>query len=594
MKKKLFLLGCALLFSLTGCGAPNNSDDKIEVIADFENWKPDFATIKLSYGFGSIDRNKEERFVKGGNYSALVRPKGHPGRKDIVPTFYFPLRSKDYNFNKGDLRKYDNMTCSFYNDSNEDVPVTIGFLSKVETIYNVVKSEGVTYNLKANSWTDINHIIDLDFLNMYINIEEVPGLYFEFEYQDVDDISFAPKLYLDNVYFHLADKIREVSTIFTLEGNEICDFEKDFQKGFMSVGDNTNAKLSFDIVGKDGDIAPTSGEKMLKIKSHAKDHWVNWTHFKISEVYMKQTPLKDLSLEEIEQQKWAFCYDIRVEGLDEGTLDQFIAPTFFTTGVQNELYFGGQEKRARVGEWKTVEIVFNKEYVFDAGVSRTLTLDYLTRIGDFHFSIPDEKYDYYIYVDNIRLERVEEVAQFEEVQEGISFLDENTSDYMNITLADSVCQPTTGPRMLYVQTKAKTENLDGNSHIVFDETFMKNSGFANIPVDEIENNEWAFCYDIRVEGASLIGKEIMISPYFYKEGKTGEIHFAHEQIKAVPGKWNNVRINLNQEYLYEGGSAKLTKDFFENIGEFHLAYPNEEYNYDIYIDNIRLKKVAGY
>ena len=123
---------------------------------------------------------------------------------------------------------------------------------------------------------------------------------------------------------------------------------------------------------------------------------------------------------------------------------------------------------------------------------------------------------------------------------------------------------------------------------------MKNSGFANIPVDEIENNEWAFCYDIRVEGASLIGKEIMISPYFYKEGKTGEIHFAHEQIKAVPGKWNNVRINLNQEYLYEGGSAKLTKDFFENIGEFHLAYPNEEYNYDIYVDNIRLKKVAGY
>ena len=51
---------------------------------------------------------------------------------------------------------------------------------------------------------------------MYINIEEVPGLYFEFEYQDVDDISFAPKLYLDNV----VKETKEIGyTIFKIINN---------------------------------------------------------------------------------------------------------------------------------------------------------------------------------------------------------------------------------------------------------------------------------------------------------------------------------------------------------------------------------------
>ena len=95
MKNKLFLLGAVLLMTLTGCGQKSTPKENVEVIADFENWKPDFSSIKLSYGFGAIDRNKEERFVKDGNYSALIRPKGHNGRKDILPTFYFPLRSKE-------------------------------------------------------------------------------------------------------------------------------------------------------------------------------------------------------------------------------------------------------------------------------------------------------------------------------------------------------------------------------------------------------------------------------------------------------------------------------------------------------------------
>lgn len=407
MKKSKILLIIASLITLAGCNTNNtNRTDKVEVIADFEQWKPDFSSITLSYGFGKITRNDVQKFVKSGKYSANVRPMGHEYRKDIVPAFYFPLQNKTLNFNKGDLRKYTKMTCSFYNDSNYDVPLKVGFVQKIETIYNIQKVEPTAYTLKANSWNEIEYDININFLNMYFNIEEAPGLYFEFEYQGIHDISFAPDLYVDDVVFHKADQIREVNTAITLKEYEICDFEDDLQKSFMSVRTVNNGRLSFDFVGKDGDVEPTSGNKMLKIHSYAQEHWVNWTHFIISEPYMKQTALKDISLEEAENQMWAFCYDIRVEGMQNGADDQFIAPTFFTTNGQNELYIGGQERRAEEGVWKTVKLIFNKEYEFDGGVKRTITIDYLTRIGAFHFSCPDEIYDYDIYIDNMRIEKV--------------------------------------------------------------------------------------------------------------------------------------------------------------------------------------------
>lgn len=405
MKKSLILLSLAAILAITGCSnSDNDNAPKHEVIADFESWAPDFQTLKLSYGFGDIQRNNVQKFVKSGSASARIRPKGHPGRKDILPFFYFPLRSKDLDFNKGVLSKYEYMKCSFYNDSNEDIPVVIGFLSQIETIYNVKKVEGETFVLKANSWTDISHYIDIDFLTMYFNIDEAPALYFQFEHQDYGDISFCPNLYLDDVVFTFASEVRKVNDEFELDENEICDFEKDFQKSFISVKNTTNGKVTFDVVEGTDEIPTTNGNKMLKITSHAKENWVNWVHLAFSEVYMKQTALSKISISEAERQQWAFVYDIRVEGLN-GRTTQSIVPTFFTTITQNELYIGNEEVAAKEGEWRTIKLVFNKEY-FDNAKLKTITMEYLLRIGEFHFSIPDQTYDYDIYIDNMRLEKV--------------------------------------------------------------------------------------------------------------------------------------------------------------------------------------------
>ena len=406
MKKSCFLLALVSLLTLSGCAKENQQEPTYDVVANFESWHPDFSTITLSFGFGRIERNDTSKFVNNGTYSALVQPQGDPSRKEIPPTFYFQLRSKTHNFNKGNLKKYEKMTCSWYNDMDFDIPLKIGFVTEIETVYNIKKSAATTYVLKANSWNHIEYDIDINILNMYFNVEEAPGLYFQFEHQDVLDISFAPRLYVDDVLFHHAEALREVEQSIQLKENEICDFEDEKQKIFISSRQISDHTLTFDIVEEDGEVKPTSGNKMLKITSSANQSWVNWTHLVFAENYMKNTAMGSLNLEEVENQMWAFCYDIRVDGLQDKA-DQFIAPTFFTTGVRDEVYIGGMERRAEEDKWKTVQLIFNKEYVYDNGVKATIGMDYLTRVGEFHFSIPDETYEYTVYIDNIRLEKVE-------------------------------------------------------------------------------------------------------------------------------------------------------------------------------------------
>ena len=66
MKKILPLLLTAIV--LPGLASCNNNqkqkESKVEMIADFEQWGPDFQTIRITYGFGRIEQNEDKKFVK--------------------------------------------------------------------------------------------------------------------------------------------------------------------------------------------------------------------------------------------------------------------------------------------------------------------------------------------------------------------------------------------------------------------------------------------------------------------------------------------------------------------------------------------------
>lgn len=406
MKKILTLLAAVLAIStLVGCKNTKKDDSpEIEIIADFENWAPDFQTMKISYGFGRVDRNEEKKFVHGGNYSALVQPLGDKTSR-FKPTFYFPLRSATFDFNKSNLRKYSSLFCSVYNDNNFEMPVTVGFLSEISTYYNNRRADGETFMLAPNAWTEIEYKIDLDFLSMFFNVEEAPALYFEFEKQDYYDVSFAPRLYFDDIYFTISKEERTYVETFTLKENEICDFEEDFQKHFLSVKNTFKGHLSFDITGETNGVTPTSGSKMLHIHSGGpnKTKWSYWSHFVFSQTYMKQTDMAKLSIEELEHQKWAFCYDIMVKGIEE----EQIVPSFYTKVSSNER--GIALPRVQQDVWQKNEIVFGAPYPNAAPSQPDVVIDdaYILMIGEFHFAMPEELNEYDIYIDNIRLEKRE-------------------------------------------------------------------------------------------------------------------------------------------------------------------------------------------
>lgn len=403
-RQPLALIIAALsLVTLVGCGSNSDSDNSNSTyIADFENWGPDFQTIKLSFAFGKIERNDVKKFVKKGKYSAKVQPQGDPDFSE-KPFFYFPLRSKEYEYDKSNLKNYLSYSFSFYNDGDEDIKVNSGFIAKVKTVYQVDFASGNEYTLKAHQWNDFTYDIDLSVLNMFFNIEEAPGIYFEFEKSPYKDISFVPNLYLDELYFTKSDGEQEIEDIFDLDENEICDFEKDFQKNFLRLNNVFNSHLSFDITSSnsDGDILPTSGNNMLHIHSNAGpgSRWVNWSHLVIDEQYMQKTDLANLPIKEVENQQWAFTYDFTVENIER----ESVVPTFFNTGRANEKYIGGLFADEKV--WKHVEIIFNMPYQY-LDTETTIGIGYVLNIGQFDFSIPDEPNEYDIYIDNIRLVKV--------------------------------------------------------------------------------------------------------------------------------------------------------------------------------------------
>jgi len=82
MVKKISLLLLALFImtmsaSLIACKdkTPADPDAALKqdvTLCDFEEWAPDFQTIKFMNGFGRVSKNEDKTYVKSGNFSARL------------------------------------------------------------------------------------------------------------------------------------------------------------------------------------------------------------------------------------------------------------------------------------------------------------------------------------------------------------------------------------------------------------------------------------------------------------------------------------------------------------------------------------------
>ena len=65
----MFLCSAAFV----GCNEQKSSDGNKIVVADFEQWAPDFQLMKIYGRFGKVTRNSDKKYVNSGNYSAKLQ-----------------------------------------------------------------------------------------------------------------------------------------------------------------------------------------------------------------------------------------------------------------------------------------------------------------------------------------------------------------------------------------------------------------------------------------------------------------------------------------------------------------------------------------
>ena len=138
MNKQISILALTASLLVCGCGTnkenQNENKNPYEInFADFEEWGPCFQTIGLYNSFGRVSRNEDLKYVKNGNYSALLQPVGNYN-SSAKPTMYWNLSSATFDFSYSDLTHFQKVEMDLYNANEEEIVTTIGFVSSISSL----------------------------------------------------------------------------------------------------------------------------------------------------------------------------------------------------------------------------------------------------------------------------------------------------------------------------------------------------------------------------------------------------------------------------------------------------------------------------
>ena len=266
------LTGCMAVFMAllsTGVSAPVTAvtaEDKAftpkedVVLCDFEEWKPDFSTLRIGGDFGKITRSTE--YVASGKYSARLQPGGPYTSSE--PCCYVPLTSKMYGY-KYMMSDYVALTGKFYNAEQEDVAMEIGL-----SFTDYGEKIPTKYMLKPG-WNDVTYVINHNVIQMFNgSMEGVSSVFFRFEPSLSRDIEDSAVIYADDIILRATQVEVEAVDLVKLSPLEICDFERPYQEYVMSSWVYQELPPSYKIVDiREGQlpkgVVPTSGNCCLQI-----------------------------------------------------------------------------------------------------------------------------------------------------------------------------------------------------------------------------------------------------------------------------------------------------------------------------------------
>ena len=400
MKKFLSLILSGLVFagvlSATGCKPKDeNKQDKYEeiVLANFEQWAPDFQILRLMGRFGAVDVNTDANFVKSGKQSAKLSVQGGVVKK-TVPYIYVQTASEYFGYDYSDFSGVQTISAWLYNTKSTTENVEVGVIAKVNSIDSCEKVVGGVYSLTPG-WNKIVYRPDLALISLSADVTSIPGIYFGFENANVSEIKDAPVFYLDDVTVKRETNPAPISDVIEFDPGEILDFEKDYQ-AYVVTPDVTYSSascapdLSVVYASEYGLTAP-SGLKCLRVVTHPGTGVDAWPKFSISEKVIYKSGFKDIPKEEWGNYRFAFeVYAEKADGFK-------FYPELFTSS--NQRYAFNFSTRAK--QWVTVYEPFTV-HNFDGWRD-----EHITAPGSWKFAwaeYPGE--DYVFYFDNFRFEKI--------------------------------------------------------------------------------------------------------------------------------------------------------------------------------------------
>lgn len=223
------LLSVLLLMTFASCKT-NNQEDKPQdvVVADFEQWTPDFQLIRIYNEFGRVTENTDTRYVKSGKKSAKLEVVGNPSYFG-TPTMMFPLISGLLNIANGELKNIDRITIEIYNAQKTDMQVTMGLVTNVLNISNIETTADESVVI-APGWNQLVYYVDFSILGFFVDTTSFEGVYLKFDKSPTCTLEDASIFYIDDLIMHATSETIDITAEITQRPYEICDFENIYEK----------------------------------------------------------------------------------------------------------------------------------------------------------------------------------------------------------------------------------------------------------------------------------------------------------------------------------------------------------------------------
>ncbi|MDD7214137.1 MAG: hypothetical protein PUH90_02395, partial [Clostridia bacterium] len=207
MKKTKMLWICALfavvsLFAAVGCAKnrkPFDGSIPEAVLCDFEQWAPDFQTLRVRNEFGSVDVNTTADYVKSGKQSAALTVVGSD--QNMMPYFFVNTTSELFDYDYSDFSKIDSVRAWFYNPSQTEEKLYVGLITEIVSVEQDNLQKFDTFTL-SSGWNEIVYRPDMNYIISAVGqskYDGIKGVYFMFDNPHASNKAEGKRFYVDDI-----------------------------------------------------------------------------------------------------------------------------------------------------------------------------------------------------------------------------------------------------------------------------------------------------------------------------------------------------------------------------------------------------------